>query len=555
MEPKSLTVQTNFIKNKIEKDLSEDKNLQIITRFPPEPNGYLHIGHAKAVCLNFGIAESYEGAYCNLRFDDTNPSKEEVEYVEAIKQDIKWLGFKWHEDIKFTSGYFDFLYESALNLVKQGFAYVCDLSPKETKQQRGTLTQGGQDSPYRTRTVEENLERFLKMKQGVYKEGECVLRAKIDMSSGNLNMRDPVIYRVLDHHHHQTKDDWFIYPMYDFAHCLSDAYENITHSLCTLEFQDHRPLYNWFIEKVNTPSRPQQIEFSRLELNYTITSKRKLKELIDTKKVCGWDDPRLPTLLGLRRRGYTSQSIRNFCDFVGVSKKETIIDMSILEECVRGDLNEKASRRMAVMNPLKVVITNYPGSYKETLSAPNHPQKEEMGRRQLPFSKTLFIEKDDYMENPPKNYFRLSEGKEVRLRYAYVIKCEKAIKDKETGEVIELQCTYDEKTLGKKPEGRKVKGIIHWLSEDNIQKSEIKLYDRLFSVPNPNQQENSYLEYLNPDSLMIHKESFVEKNIGHDSKETSFQFERLGYFTLDKESSHSHLVFNKTVSLKDSWKK
>ena len=546
---------TNFIKQIIDKDLESGKVKAIKTRFPPEPNGYFHIGHAKAVCLNFGLAKSYEGATCNLRFDDTNPANEELEYVEAIKEDIEWLGFEWDGPIRFASGYFDFLYESALKLINKGLAYVCELSPEEMREQRGTLTKGGTESPYRTRTVSENLAAFEKMRDGFFDEGKAVLRAKIDMNSGNINMRDPVVYRLLNKEHHQTGNKWSIYPMYDFAHSLSDAYEEITHSLCTLEFQDHRPLYNWYVENVGTKAQPQQIEFSRLELNYTITSKRKLKELVDKKLVCGWDDPRLPTLKGLRRRGYTPASIRTFCDRVGISKKETVIDMSVLEECVRDDLNETAYRKMAVTKPLKLVITNYPEDKKEILSAPNHPKKEEMGRRELPFSRVLYIEQDDYMENPPKNYFRLTEGKEVRLRYAYVIKCEKAIKDEKTGEVIELHCTYDEKTLGKKPEGRKVKGIIHWLSEDNLKEAEIRLYERLFTVSNPGSEEGSYLDYVNHDSLSLVKKAYVEKSLTQGQGEEAFQFERLGYFVFDKDSTQENPVFNKTVSLKDTWKK
>ena len=546
---------TNFIKNKIDKDLSENESLNIKTRFPPEPNGYLHIGHVKAICLNFGLAKHYDGAVCHLRFDDTNPAKEELEYVDAIKDDISWLGFQWDGPVRFASSYFDFFYESALKLVREGLAYVCDLSSEEMREQRGTLTEPGKNSPFRERTVEENLELFEKMRQGFFKDGKCVLRAKIDMSSGNINMRDPVIYRILRKEHHQTKDKWCIYPMYDFAHSLGDAYEKITHSLCTLEFQDHRPLYNWCVEKVGTEGKPEQTEFSRLDLNYTITSKRKLKELVDQKFVCAWDDPRLPTVQGLRRRGYTPESIRNFCDVVGISKKETIIDMGILEGCVREDLNAKAYRKMSVLNPLKVVITNYPDDKIETLSAPNHPQKEEFGRRDLPFSKVLYIEKEDFMEEPPKGYFRLTVGKEVRLRYSYVIKCDEVIKDEETGEPIELRCSYDEQTLGKKPEGRKVKGIIHWLSKENVKKAEIRLYDRLFSVPNPSQQDKPYLEYVNQDSLTVIKEALVEKSLKMGVGEDSFQFERLGYFVFDKKSEKESLVFNKTVSLKDTWKK
>lgn len=552
---KSAPQVTNFIKNRIEEDLKKNPSLQIKTRFPPEPNGYLHIGHAKAICLNFSLAESYKGATCNLRFDDTNPTKEEVEYVEAIQDDIKWLGYSWDGDIRYTSKYFDFLYESALKLIKKGLAYVCELSPEEMREMRGTLTEAGKECCFRKRTVEENLEAFEKMKNGLVEEGKAVLRAKIDMASGNINMRDPVIYRVLKKEHHQTGNKWSIYPMYDFAHSLSDAYEEITHSLCTLEFQDHRPLYNWCVENVGTKGNPEQIEFSRLELNYTVMSKRYLKELVDTAVVKGWDDPRLLTIKGLRRRGYTPDSIKNFCEMVGISKKNTVIDMSLLEESVRDDLNEKALRRMTVMNPLKVVITNYPEDKKEILKAPNHPKKEELGKRDLPFSRVLYIERDDYMENPPKGYFRLSEGKEVRLRYAYVIKCDKAVKDPKTGEVLELHCSYDENTLGKKPEGRKVKGIIHWLSEDNAKSAEVRLYDRLFTVENPSSEEGSYLDYVNPDSCSVVGKALVEKSLIRTEGEAGFQFERLGYFVFDPDSTEEKLVFNKTVSLKDTWKK
>ena len=549
------TITTNFIKNKVDEDLSQNKAMKLITRFPPEPNGYLHIGHAKAVCLNFGMAQNYPEARCNLRFDDTNPSKEKKEYVDAIQEDIKWLGFQWDGEVKFTSTYFQYLYESAQKLIKLGLAYVCELQPEEIREQRGTLTETGKESPYRNRSIEENLSLFTQMKEGKFEKSSCTLRAKIDMGSGNINMRDPIIYRILDAEHHQTKDSWCLYPMYDFAHSLSDAYEGITHSFCTLEFQDHRPLYDWFVNNVNTPVKPQQIEFSRLELNYTITSKRKLKELVETKKVEGWDDPRLPTLIAMRRRGYTPRAIRNFCEMIGISKKETVIDVGILEENVRDDLNKIAPRRMAVLKPLKIIITNYPEDKTEELSAPNHPQQEEMGRRPLPFSKELYIEHDDFMENPPAKYFRLAPGKEVRLRYAYVIKCEEVIKDSETNEITELNCTYVEKTLGKKPEGRKVKGIIHWLSKDNSAKASIRIYDRLFNVENPNQKDRDYTDFLNPDSLTILNDSYVEKNLSTMSEEKSFQFERLGYFTLDKASSSDNLVLNRTVSLKDTWKK
>lgn len=546
---------TNFIKQIIEKDLEDKKHTQIKTRFPPEPNGYLHIGHAKAICLNFGLAEKYEGATCNLRFDDTNPAKEDVEYVESIKEDISWLGFEWDGPVHFASGYFDFLYQSAVALIEKGLAYVCDLSPEETREQRGTLTQAGTNSPYRDRSLKENLELFRKMREGYFKDGECVLRAKIDMASGNINLRDPVLYRVLHQEHHQTGDQWCIYPMYDFAHSLGDAYEEITHSLCTLEFQDHRPLYDWCVENVGTKAKPRQIEFSRLNLNYTVTSKRKLKELVDKKVVLGWDDPRLPTIQGLRRRGYTPESLRVFCDRVGISKKETIIDMGLLEECVRNDLNAKALRKMAVTEPLKIVLTNYPDDKVEALSAPNHPQNEEFGRREMSFSKVLYIEKNDFMENPPKGYFRLSPGKEVRLRYAYVIRCDEVIKDEKTGEVLELRCSIDENTLGKKPEGRKVKGIIHWLSAENSREAEIRLYDRLFNVSNPTQGEGSYLDCINHDSLKILSKALVEKNMSLESVEQAFQFERLGYFVFDKDSTNEKFIFNKTVSLKDTWKK
>ncbi len=472
-DPKELETPTHFIKNIINEDLSQGKHQTLTFRFPPEPNGFLHIGHAKAICLNFGLAKEFAAhkATCNLRFDDTNPLKEDTQYVDAIKEDVKWLGYSWAEKERFASDYFESLYQFALRLIDKGLAYVCDLTPEQMKEYRGTLSEPGRLSPYRERSVEENHKLFLEMKEGKVPEGQRVLRAKIQMDAGNLNMRDPIIYRIRKVAHHRTGNEWCIYPMYDYTHCLSDALEGITHSLCTLEFEDHRPLYDWFVKECEAPHTPRQIEFSRLNLNYTVTSKRLLRQLVEEKHVAGWDDPRLPTICGLRRRGYTPAALRTFCERLGVSKKDTVIQMGILEECLRDDLNQEAPRALCVKDPLRVVITNYPEDKEELFDVPFHPQKEDMGRRKVPFSKEIYIEREDFNENPPPKYFRLKPGGEVRLRYGYVIRCDEVIKDPKTGEVLELHCHYDEKTLGKKPEGRKVKGVIHWVAKKNGKKS------------------------------------------------------------------------------------
>ncbi|MBI2602974.1 MAG: glutamine--tRNA ligase/YqeY domain fusion protein [Deltaproteobacteria bacterium] len=545
---------SNFIRQIIDEDLRTGKHKQIITRFPPEPNGYLHVGHAKALCVNFGIAEDYPGAYCNLRFDDTNPLKEDLHFIEAIQDDISWMGFQWHGDIKYASAYFDKLHDYAVQLIKMGKAYVCRLSTDEMKTYRGTLTEPGKESPDRNRSIEENLAMFEKMRDGVYDEGSYTLRAKIDMNSGNVNMRDPVIYRILKATHPMLGNKWVIYPMYDYTHCLSDSLEYITHSLCTLEFQDHRPLYDWFIDTLRCESHPQQIEFARLNVNYTVTSKRKLRALVENKLVDAWDDPRMPTLKGMRRRGYTPSAIKDFCERVGVTKKETTIDISLLEECVREDLNKNALRAFCVLDPLKLVIENYPQGKKEQVSAPNHPQNPDMGSRPLPFSRDIYIERDDFAEVPPKGYFRLSPGQEVRLRYAYIIRCEKVVKDA-SGKVTELRCSYDPDTLGKNPVGRKVKGVIHWVSAADAVPAVVRLYDRLFTVPDPTEKEKDgipYTDFFNPHSLERRDHAIVEASLRNAAPETHFQFERLGYFTVDRDSRDKPLTFNRTVSLRET---
>ena len=551
------TSPSNFIRNIIDEDLKNGRyEGKVQTRFPPEPNGYLHIGHAKAICLNFGIAQDYAGGQCNLRFDDTNPTKEDSEYMESIKRDVEWLGFDWSGELRNASDYYEQFYNYAVELIKKGKAYVCELSPEETRSYRGTLTEPGKDSPYRNRSIEENLELFTQMKNGDFDEGSKVLRAKIDMSSGNINMRDPTIYRIRKVAHHRTGDKWCIYPMYDFAHCLSDFIEGITHSLCTLEFQDHRPLYDWFLEQLTEEPRPHQYEFARLNLNYTITSKRKLKELVDNAHVNGWDDPRMPTIVGFKRRGYTPKSIRTFCERIGVSKKETVIDFGILEDSLRDDLNSIAPRAMGVLNPIKLVIENYPDDKEEIREVANHPKDESLGRREIPFSREIYIERDDFMENPPPKYHRLSPGKEVRLRYSYVIKCESVKKDEQTGEITEVRCSYDPATLGKKPEGRKVKGIIHWVSAKHSIPATIKLYDRLFSCANPTENEKegeSYLNKLNPESLSTLTSCQLEPSLLDAKPLHNYQFERQGYFCLDPESTRENLVFNRSVTLRDSW--
>ena len=543
----------NFIHHIIDKDNQDGKyDGRVYTRFPPEPNGYLHIGHAKAICLNFSIAEEYNGK-CNLRFDDTNPIAEEKEYVESIKKDIRWLGFDWKDRIFFASDYFDDMYQYAISLINNNLAYVCDLTNEEIKDMRGTLTTFGKESPFRNRSIDENLKLFQYMKDGKFKNGEKTLRAKIDMSHSNLNMRDPVIYRILHAHHHRTGNDWCIYPMYDWAHGLEDSIERITHSLCSLEFEDHRPLYDWFLDSLNV-YHPQQIEFARLNLNYTVMSKRKLKKLVDDKLVESWDDPRMPTLSGMRRRGYTPTSIRNFMDEIGIAKRNNIMDIAKLESILRSDLNKNSQRRMAVLNPIKVIITNYDKNKTEYLQAINNPEDESAGKRELPFSRELFIEADDFMEDPPKKYFRLSPNNEVRLKFAYFITCHEVVKNSK-GEIIEIHCTYDKDSKGgKSPDGRKVRGTIHWVSASHAIDASVKLYDRLFKSPNPESSEN-FLDDLNDSSLIIINNCKLEPSLLEVKNDEIFQFERIGYFIKDKISNKSDLVFNRTVSLRDTWAK
>jgi glutaminyl-tRNA synthetase len=546
---------TNFIKETIEADLKTGRFTTVHTRFPPEPNGYLHIGHAKAICIDFGMAQAFSGK-TNLRYDDTNPVKEDTEYVDAIKEDIRWLGFDWDNREYYASDYFEQLYQWAEQLILQGDAYVDDLSPEEIRQYRGTLTEPGKNSPYRDRSVDENLDLFRRMRNGEFPDGARVLRAKIDMTSGNINMRDPVMYRILHASHHRTGDKWCIYPMYDFAHGQSDSIEGITHSLCDLAYEAHRPLYDWFVEKLGI-FHPRQLEFSRLNISYTILSKRFLKLMVDNKLVNGWDDPRMPTLCGMRRRGFTSEAIRDFIDKVGVAKNESVVDISLLEHCVRDNLNVSANRVMAVLNPLKLIIDNYPEDQVEQLEAINNPEDDSAGKRLVPFSKVLFIEKDDFMENPPKKYFRLSPGNEVRLRYGYYVKCTHIVKD-DNGEILEVHCTYDPETRGGySPDGRKVKGTIHWVSAQHALEAEIRLYDRLFNTPDPDNTEEgkTFLDNLNPDSLTILNSCKVEPSLKNSLSGDRFQFERQGYFCTDLDSTQNSLVFNRTVSLKDSWAK
>jgi len=547
----------NFIELIIEEDLISNKNEgRIHTRFPPEPNGYLHIGHAKSICLNFGLAQKYKGL-CNLRFDDTNPVKEEVEYIDSIIEDVKWLGFNWEDRLFYASDYFDQLYEWAIKLIKDGKAYIDDQDVETIGKQRGTPTKPGINSPFRNRPIEENLDLFTKMKNGEFADGEKVLRAKIDMASPNMHLRDPAVYRIKHADHHRTGDKWCIYPMYDFAHGESDYLEKITHSICTLEFEVHRPLYDWFLDQIAEGSyRPRQIEFARLNLSYTIMSKRKLLELVEEKYVSGWDDPRLPTISGLRRRGYTPESIRNFSDRIGIAKRNNIIDVALLEHSVREDLNKKALRRMAVLDPVKLVITNFPDDKTEYLDAVNNPEDETAGKRKVPFSRELYIEKSDFMEDPPRKYFRLSPGKEVRLRYAYIIKCENVIKN-EAGEILEIQCTYDPETKsGTGKTQRKVKGTIHYVSAKHSIKAEARIYDRLFLNENPDIAEDGkdFKSNINPDSLKV-IDCFVEPEFKNAKPLEHFQFERQGYFCVDKDSSDNKLIFNRTVLLRDSWAK
>ena len=543
---------TNFIRTIIDEDLASGKHNHVHTRFPPEPNGYLHIGHAKSICLNFGIARDYQGQ-CNLRFDDTNPAKEDIEFVESIKQDVQWLGFQWSGEICYSSDYFDKLHGYAIELIEKGLAYVDELSPEQMREYRGTLTAPGKNSPFRDRSVEENLALFAKMKSGELAEGSACLRAKIDMASPFMVMRDPVIYRIKFAHHHQTGDKWCIYPMYDFTHCISDALEGITHSLCTLEFQDNRRLYDWVLDNISIDCHPRQYEFSRLNLEYTVMSKRKLNLLVTEGHVNGWDDPRMLTVSGLRRRGYTPASIREFCQRIGVTKQDNIVEMSMLEACIRDDLNENAPRAMAVLHPVKVVIENLAGD--EVLTAPAHPNKPEMGSRTLPFTREIFIDEADFKEEANKQFKRLVLGKEVRLRNAYVIKAERVEKDAD-GKVTCIYCSYDPETLGKDPaDGRKVKGVIHWVSATQSLPAEIRLYDRLFKMPNPG-AEDDFEGALNPDSLVIIKGARVEASLKDAKPEFAYQFEREGYFCADnKLSSPEHLVFNRTVALRDVWGK
>jgi glutaminyl-tRNA synthetase len=559
MTKTEFTPAPNFIRNIVEEDLKTNKwGGRVHTRFPPEPNGYLHIGHAKSICLNFGIAAEYEGGLCNLRFDDTNPSKEDIEYVESIMADVKWLGFDWEDRLFYASDYFEQLYEFAVRLIKNGKAYVCDLSPEEIRAYRGTLTEPGKNSPYRDRSVDENLDLFQRMRAGEFEDGSRVLRAKIDMASGNLNMRDPVIYRILRAEHHRTGRDWCIYPMYDFTHCLSDSIEGITHSLCTLEFEDHRPLYDWFLDELNV-YHPQQIEFARLNLSHTVMSKRKLLMLVKQGHVSGWDDPRMPTVSGLRRRGYTPESIRNFCERIGVAKRDSMVDIALLEHCVREDLNKRAPRVMGVLRPLRVVIDNYPEDRVEELEAQNNPEDPGMGTRKVPFSRVLYIEQDDFLEAPPKKFYRLAPGREVRLRYAYFIKCKDVVKDEKTGEVVELRCTYDPETRGGwAPDERKVKATLHWVSAPHSLPAEVRLYDHLFTVANPADEQNSpdFTAFLNPTSLERLVWCRVEPSLSGAAPGRPYQFERRGYFCADAvDSKNGALVFNRTATLRDPWAK
>lgn len=545
---------SNFIHQMIEEDLANGVHTKVVTRFPPEPNGYLHIGHAKSICLNFGTAEKFNGV-CNLRFDDTNPEKEEQEYVDAIKSDVTWLGFKWDGEVRYTSDYFQQLFDWAVCLIKEGKAYVCDLSPEEAREYRGNFTTPGRNSPYRDRSVEENLELFEKMRNGEFAEGACALRAKIDMQSPSMILRDPMLYRILHKAHHQTGDKWCIYPIYDFAHGQSDAIEGITHSLCTLEFEEHRPLYDWFIENLPVPAQPKQTEFARLNINYLVMSKRKLKQLVDEAVVGGWNDPRMPTISGLRRRGYTPMSIRNFCDSIGVTRSNSIVDMGMLEASIREDLDKNAPRAMVVTQPLKVTITNYEEGEEEWFEVPVHPKDESMGVRKVPFTRNLLVEQEDFAEVPPRKWKRLTQGVAVRLRGSYVITCEEVVKDAD-GNVIELKCTYDPATKGENPVGYKAKGVIHWVSADNSVPCEVRMYDRLFTEENPEgDKERDFKEFINPESLVTLADARAEIGMKGAEVESRFQFERTGYFCVDPDSSDEKLVFNRTVGLRDSWAK
>ena len=554
---KEVVIKKNFIHQIVEEEINAGKNGGIVhTRFPPEPNGYLHIGHAKSICLNFGTAQKYNGI-TNLRFDDTNPSKEDTEYVDSIMEDVRWLGFEWGDRLFYASDYFEKLFEFAVTLIQEGKAYVDDQNAETISSQKGTPTRPGLESPCRSRTVEENRSLFMRMKAGEFNEGQCVLRAKIDMASPNMHMRDPIIYRIMKTPHHRTGDKWCIYPMYDFAHGQCDYWEGITHSICTLEFEVHRPLYDWFIDQLrDSDYRPRQIEFARLNLTYTVMSKRKLLQLVKENYVNGWDDPRMPTISGLRRRGYTPASIRNFSDRIGVTKVDGIIDVALLEHSIREDLNKNAQRVMGVLNPLKVVITNYPEGQVEELEAVNNPENPDAGTRTVPFTREIYIEKDDFMENPPRKFFRLSPGTEVRLRYAYFITCTDVIKD-ENGEVVELHCTYDPQSRGgNSPDGRKVKATLHWVSVTENVKAEVRLYDRLFTDEEPDgHKDKEFLEFLNPDSLEVLTNCYVEPFVKQAKALDSFQFERLGYFNVDPDSKDGNIVFNRTAQLRDTWSK
>ncbi len=555
MTPNESAPSSDFIREIIREDNQTGKyDGRVKTRFPPEPNGYLHIGHAKSICLNFGVAQEF-GGLCNLRFDDTNPTKEEVEYVESIKEDIRWLGFDWDEREYYASDYFEQLYQFAVKLIQKRLAYVDDLSAEQIREYRGTLTEPGVDSPYRNRPVAENLDLFERMRQGEFPDGSRVLRAKIDMTSGNMNLRDPVLYRILHESHHRTGDAWCIYPMYDFAHGQSDSIEGITHSICTLEFQDHRPLYDWFLDELEI-YHPQQIEFARLNLSYTVLSKRRLLRLVQEGHVDGWDDPRMPTLSGHRRRGYTPEAIRALCEAVGVAKNDSVVDIALLEHHLRQDLNQRAPRRMGVLRPLKVVIINYPEGQVEEMEAINNPEDPAMGTRKVPFSRELYIEQEDFREVPPPKYYRLTPGREVRLRYAYFITCVNVVKDPQTGEVVEIHCTYDPETRGgDAPDGRKVKATLHWVSAAYAQPAEVRLYDRLFNVENPNEvaEGGDFTDYLNPNSLEVLANSFVEPSLGGAAVGEIIQFERQGYFCLDRDSTPEKPVFNRAVGLRDTW--
>lgn len=545
----------NFIRNQIRDEIEAGRADKIVTRFPPEPNGFLHVGHAKSICLNFGLAEQF-GGNCHLRFDDTNPAKEEQAYIDAIKEDVSWLGFEWAGPVRYASDCFDQLYAWAQHLIREGKAYVDDLSPDEIREYRGTLTEPGRPSPWRERSVEENLDLLERMRAGEFNEGERVLRAKIDMASPNINLRDPILYRIRHAHHHQTGDTWKIYPSYDFAHGQTDAIEGVTHSICTLEFEDHRPLYEWFLDNLPVPCKPRQIEFARLNMNYTLTSKRKLKLLVDEGIVDGWDDPRMPTISGMRRRGYTPASIRKFCEMIGVTRADGgLVDIAMLYYAIRSDLEDNAPRAMCVLNPLKVVLTNVPESHEEVYEVPGHPAREDMGVRRVPFTRELYIDRDDFMEEPPKKFFRLAPGQEVRLRNSYVIRCDEVVKDA-SDEIVELRCSVDFDTLGKNPEGRKVKGVIHWVSANHAVPMEVRLYDNLFLVEQPDKDKDAdFLEHLNPESLQI-CQAMGEPSLADAAPESRYQFERMGYFCADRHACRDgKLVFNRTVGLKDSWAK